>query len=133
VISEFDRLFLVSKAEYHMLIVNINNHGLPRGRIYRLLLMLFLVLVTFYPIFDAALDAYSDHLTHPLRMTPDDRVCSARHHHTPKSIALFQRVSVPSTEDPAFHFFRTRPIPAVAMKSFQSYLPASSDLSPPVV
>jgi hypothetical protein len=115
--------------------LNINLHNeLQRGRIFRYLLVLFLVLVAFYPLFDAALDAYSDHLTHPFRMTPEDRVCSARHnHHAPKMVALFQRDSVPSMEDPFFHFFGKRTIPAIAIKTSQSCPPKSSDLSPPVV
>jgi hypothetical protein len=36
-------------------------------------------------------------------------------------------------EDPGFHFFGKRTIPAVAIKTSQSYPSAFSDLSPPVI
>jgi len=47
----------------------------------RRLLMVFVMLFAFYPIFDAAADAFSDHLTHPTQMSPDDNISSARHNH----------------------------------------------------
>lgn len=114
-----------------MLKVNINNIELARSRIYRRLVVLCLVLFALYPFFDATLDAYSDHLNHPIRMTPDNRVCSARHHHTPKIVALFQRVSFPAIDGPVFLFYRT--IPVAIIRASQSCPRASSDLSPPVI
>jgi hypothetical protein len=115
--------------------LNINLHNkLQRGRIFRYLLVLFLVLVAFYPLIDSALDACSDNIVNHLPMIPDARMSSARHnHHAPKMVALFQRDSVPSMEDPVFHFFGKRTIPAIAIKTSQSCPPKSSDLSPPVV
>lgn len=126
--------FECGNIEHRMLKVNIHNDP-PRSRINRRrrLLLLVLVLFALYPILDAALDAYSDHLTHPLRMTPDDRMCSVRHHHTPKTTTFFQRVSFPAIDDPFFYFFKNRAIPAVAIKISQSCPPVSSDLSPPIV
>ena len=114
--------------------VNIYNIGLTRSRICRLLFVLCLVLFALYPLFDAALDAYSDHLTHPLRMTPDDRICAARHNdHVPNISALFQRVSVPAIDCPVFHFFRNSAIPVAVIRNSQSCPTVFSDLSPPVI
>lgn len=96
--------------------------------------MLFVLLFAFYPILDSALDAYSDHLTHPLRMTPDDRMCSARNnHYAQKMTALFQRVSILQIDEMVFYFSGKRAIPVTAIKTSQSCFPASSDLSPPVI
>jgi hypothetical protein len=67
-------------------------------------------------------------------MTPDDRMPSTRHnHHTPKTIDFFQLVSNSAMEDPCFHFFGKRIIPAAAIKTAQDFFPVFSGLSPPVI
>ncbi len=111
-----------------MLKVNINTIELARSRIYRRLLVLCLVLFAFYPLIDAALDAYSDHLTHPLRMTPDDRVCSSRHNdHSSQKVAVIHQVSLSGMEGPACFSFGRRVIPADTRKAYQDSFPLSSD------
>jgi hypothetical protein len=118
-----------------MLKIKRNKNELSRSRIYRRLFVLCLALFALYLLFDAAWDAHSDHLTHPLRMTPDDRVCSSRHNdHNPKIIALFQRVPIPAIDGPFFHFIgKIRTILAALIKNSRSCPPIFSDLSPPVI
>jgi len=115
-----------------MLNIKFNNVHLARNRIYRRLLVLCLLLFAAYPLFDAALDAHTDHLLHSIRMSPDDRLhAERRNDHTLKIIALFHRVSFPAIEKPVFYFFKTGTLPVVTMKYSQTCSP-SSDLSPPV-
>jgi hypothetical protein len=114
--------------------INIYNIGLARSRICRHLLVVCLVLFALYPLFDAALDAYSDHLNHPIRMTPDDRMYSARHNdHTNQKVVVFHQVFLPGMEGPVCFSFGRRPIPADALKTAQNRFPLSSDLSPPFI
>src|SRR5574341_968137 len=118
-----------------MLKINICNDS-PQSRRYRLLYLLFLSFVVFYPITDAALDAFSDHLTHSPRMLPDERIQSDEQNH-PSKIAITQQVSfsaIPEiTDSPVFLVFITRTIPAAAVKTPQTYSLLSSGPSPPVV
>ncbi len=117
-----------------MLKVNIHNIELARSRIYRRLLVLCLVLFAFYPLFDAALDAYSDHLTHQLRMTPDDRVCSSRHNdYSSQKVAVIHQVSLSGMEGPACFSFGRKMIPKKKKKAYLYSFPLSSDPSPPVI
>jgi hypothetical protein len=117
-----------------MMGIKFDNIDIARNRIYRRLLVLCLILFALYPLFDAALDAYTDHMLHPVRMSPDDRLRSERRNdHSPKIIALFHRVSFPAIEEPVFYFFKTGTMPAVAIKTSQTCPPLSSDPSPPVV
>lgn len=114
-----------------MLKLNINT-GFPRSPMLVRLVVLILIVIAFYPIFDSALDAYSDHLTHPLRMSPDERIHSDdRNHHTPK-IIVFQRSGIPPISEFVFHLSRLRATPALEIKTSEGSLPQSSDLSPPV-
>jgi hypothetical protein len=106
---------------------------LPESRFFKWLLVLLLILVAFYSIFDAALDAYSDHLTHPVQTIPDDRTYVARHHQAPKNVVFLHRVPYSALDGQVFYFFRTGTLPAVALTTSQECPPVSSDLSPPVV
>jgi len=128
-------IILVSvKPKYYMQKINIYNIRFARSRICRHLLVVCLVLFAIYPLFDAALDAYSDHLNHPIRMAPDDRVCSSRHNdHSSQKIAVHHQVSLPGMQSPACFSFGKRPIPADALKTTQNRFPLSSDLSPPFI
>jgi len=125
------------ESELRMLKVKIHNNDLPLNRVYGLLCLLFLTFVVLYPLADAALDAFSDHLTHSPRMLPDDRIQSDQQNH-PSKIAIVQQVSYSAIsaitpDDPVFHIFITRTMPATAVKIFQACSPLSSDSSPPVV
>ena len=127
-------ILVIVKPKYHMLKVIINNIELAQSRIYRRLLVPCLVLFALYTLFYAALDAYSDHLNHPVRMMPDDRMYSEHHKdHTPNIIALFQRVSILVAEGPVWYFHARRTIPANAVNASQCRFPVSSDLSPPFI
>jgi hypothetical protein len=121
-------------SELRMLKVNNICNDLPRSRTRRLLYLLFLAFVVFYPIADAALDAFSDHLTHSPRMLPDERIQSDQQNH-PIKIAITQQVSVPAIsaiiDGPFFHAFITRVTPATAIKPSQTCPLLSSGLSPP--
>jgi hypothetical protein len=119
-----------------MLKVKKYNNDLPLCRKLGLLCLLFLAFVVLYPVADAALDAYSDHLTHDPRMLPDDRMQPGQQNH-PSKIAIIQQVSVSEIsaiiDGPVFHAFITRTLPATAVKISQTCPPLSSDSSPPVV
>src|SRR5574341_997795 len=127
----------VYESELCMLKVKIHNSDLSLNRRYGLLCLLFLAFVVFYPVADAALDAYSDHLKHSPRMLPDDRVQADQQDHPSKIIALVLQVSVSAIsaiiDGPVFHAFITRTMPATAIKTSQTCPPLFSDSSPPVV
>lgn len=125
------------ESELRMLKVKIYNSNLSLNRMYGLLCLLFLAFLVFYPVADAALDAFSDHLTHSPRMLPEDRMQSDQQNHPSKIIAIVQQafVSAKSTiiDGPVFRVFITRTTPAPAVKISQTCPPLSSDPSPPVV
>ena len=99
-----------------MLKVKTYKNGLPLNRMYGLLCLLFLAFVVFYPIADAALDAFSDHLTHSPRMLPESRMQSDQQKHPSKIIAIVQQAAISAistiVDGPAFQAFITRAIPA---------------------
>jgi len=80
------------ESELRMLKVTIYNNDLTQSRTRGFFYLLFLALVVLYPITDAVLDAYSDHLTHSPRMLPDERIQSDQQNH-PLKIAIVQQVS----------------------------------------
>jgi hypothetical protein len=124
------------ESELRMLKVKIYNNNLPLSRKFGLLCLLFLTLVVLYPVADAALDAYSDHLTHSPRMLPDDRMQSDQQNH-PAKVALLQQTSALAIsaiiDGPVFHVFIRRTVPATAVIISQTSPPLSSDSSPPAV
>src|SRR5574341_487474 len=106
--------------------IKFDKFDLNRSRTHRRVLVLCLVLFAFYPLIDAALDAYSDHLTHPLRMTPDDRVCSSRHNgHSSQKAAAIHQISLPGMESPVCFSFGRRMIPADVKNAYQDRFPLS--------
>src|SRR5574341_1507833 len=106
----------------------------PQSRIYGHLYLLFLAFVLFYPISDAALDAFSDHLTHPPRMLPDEWMQSDPNKHS-STIVLVRQASAISAiiDEPVFHAFITRTMPETAIKTSQTCPLLSSGLAPPVI
>jgi hypothetical protein len=100
----------------------------------RFLLVLVLFLFAIYPIVDSALDAYSDHLTHPEWMSPDHRINAPKHDHRyVQTAGVVQCILAAEIDNTAFLFFRNAAVPSSIMISFQSCSPLSSDLPPPLV
>jgi hypothetical protein len=128
--------YVSCESELRMLKVTTYNKHSPQSRVYGLLCLLFLAFVALYPLADAALDAFSDHLAHSPRMLPEDRIHQDQQNH-PSKIVLIQQASALAIsviiDGPVFHVFITRTMPATAVKTSQTCPPLSSDSSPPVV
>lgn len=126
---------------------NFVNCGSLRCRINRLIFLLFLSIISIYPIADACVDSQQlslgfinylndpddPEVTNELKLNNIQKPChvqNASKHASQHNLALSQQTSI--NDKPACQIKKIQAF-ANNVKSSQIYFPVSSDLSPPVV